>query len=117
MSRTMTKGFKEGVPSPLELNADLYLEGDQYVAECVELGTVSQGDTLQEAVDSLKEAVEGYLQSFPHALEHPKKRTTSYVERVRRMERAYSEMIGEPIEPVNVEELGRTKLVIDYLYA
>jgi len=35
-----------------------------YVAHCVELGVVSQGKTIEEAQDNLKEAVELYLESF-----------------------------------------------------
>lgn len=36
-----------------------------YVAECPEVGTVSQGHTLEEAVKNLKEATELYLEEFP----------------------------------------------------
>ncbi len=35
-----------------------------YVAHCVELGVVSQGETIEEAQVSLKEAVELYIESF-----------------------------------------------------
>ena len=36
-----------------------------YVAECPEVGTVSQGKTIDEAVSNLKEATELYLEEFP----------------------------------------------------
>ena len=36
-----------------------------YVAECPEVGTVSQGITIDEAVHNLKEATELYLEEFP----------------------------------------------------
>jgi predicted RNase H-like HicB family nuclease len=36
-----------------------------YVAECPEVGTVSQGATVEEAVDNLREATELYLDEFP----------------------------------------------------
>ena len=36
-----------------------------YVAECPEVGTVSQGPTLDEAVANLKEATKLYLEEFP----------------------------------------------------
>ena len=36
-----------------------------YVAKCPEVGTVSQGFTIEEAVDNLKEATELYLEEFP----------------------------------------------------
>lgn len=40
-------------------------EGDLYVAECPEVGTVSQGYTIEEAIANLKEATELYLEEFP----------------------------------------------------
>jgi predicted RNase H-like HicB family nuclease len=43
----------------------LHREGDLYVAECPEVGTVSQGHTVEEAVANLKEATELYLEEFP----------------------------------------------------
>ncbi len=36
-----------------------------YVAECPEVGTVSQGYNIEEAVANLKEATELYLEDFP----------------------------------------------------
>ncbi len=44
------------------LSAILYKEEDLYVAECPEVGTVSQGATIEEAVNNLKEATELYLE-------------------------------------------------------
>lgn len=38
---------------------------DMFVAECPEIGTVSQGHTIEEAVENLKEATELYLEDFP----------------------------------------------------
>mgnify|MGYP000866509966 CR=1 FL=1 len=46
--------------------AVLYREEDMYVAECPEVGTVSQGRTVEEAVANLKEATELYLEEAPH---------------------------------------------------
>ncbi|MGZ3611843.1 MAG: type II toxin-antitoxin system HicB family antitoxin [Ktedonobacteraceae bacterium] len=40
-------------------------EGDLYVADCPEVGTVSQGNTVEEAIANLKEATELYLEEFP----------------------------------------------------
>ena len=45
--------------------AVLHREGELYVAECPEVGTVSQGYTIEEAVVNLKEATELYLEEFP----------------------------------------------------
>ena len=46
------------------LSAVLHKEGKWYVAECPEVGTVSQGRTLDEALANLKEATELYLEEF-----------------------------------------------------
>jgi predicted RNase H-like HicB family nuclease len=45
--------------------AVLHREENFYVAECPEVGTVSQGETIEEAVANLKEATELYLEEFP----------------------------------------------------
>lgn len=45
--------------------AIIHKEEDIYVAECPEVGTVSQGETVEEAVANLKEATELYLEEFP----------------------------------------------------
>jgi len=45
--------------------AIVYKEKDIYVAECPEVGTVSQGYTIEEAISNLKEATELYLEEFP----------------------------------------------------
>lgn len=47
------------------LTAVVHREDDWYVAECPEVGTVSQGGTIEEAVDNLREATELYLEEFP----------------------------------------------------
>ena len=47
------------------LTAVLHREEDLYVAECPEVGTVSQGQSIEEAVANLKEATELYLEEFP----------------------------------------------------
>lgn len=45
--------------------AILHKEDDWYVAECPEVGTASQGRTIEEALANLKEATELYLEEFP----------------------------------------------------
>lgn len=42
----------------------IHKENDWYVADCPEVGTVSQGKTVEEAVANLKEATELYLEEF-----------------------------------------------------
>ncbi|BCB95761.1 hypothetical protein JZK55_06830 [Dissulfurispira thermophila] len=44
--------------------AVLHKEDDLYVAECPEVGTISQGYTIEEAIANLKEATELYLEEF-----------------------------------------------------
>jgi predicted RNase H-like HicB family nuclease len=45
--------------------AVLHREGNLYVADCPEVGTVSQGESVEEAIANLKEATELYLEEFP----------------------------------------------------
>lgn len=45
--------------------AVVHKEGDLYVAECPEVGTASQGKTIEEAVQNLQEATGLYLEEFP----------------------------------------------------
>ena len=45
--------------------AVIHKEDELYVAECPEVGTVSQGHTVEEAVANLREATELYLEEFP----------------------------------------------------
>lgn len=45
--------------------AIIHKEEDIYVAQCPEVGTVSQGESVQEAIANLKEATELYLEEFP----------------------------------------------------
>ena len=47
------------------LTAIIHKEEDISVAECPEIGTVSQGFTIEEALSNLKEATELYLEEFP----------------------------------------------------
>jgi len=46
-------------------SAVVHKEDDLYVAECPEVGTASQGATIEEAVSNLQEATELYLEEFP----------------------------------------------------
>ena len=47
------------------LSAVIRKEEDMYVAECPETGTVSQGNTINEALENLREATELYMEEFP----------------------------------------------------
>lgn len=45
--------------------AIIHKEDEWYVAECPEVGTASQGQTIEAALDNLKEATSLYLEEFP----------------------------------------------------
>jgi len=47
------------------LTAIVHKEKNLYVAQCPEAGTVSQGETFEDAVANLREATELYLEEFP----------------------------------------------------
>jgi len=42
----------------------LHKEDDMYIAECPEVGTVDQGETIEQAIAGLKEATRLYLEEF-----------------------------------------------------
>jgi predicted RNase H-like HicB family nuclease len=41
--------------------AIVYKEDDMYIAECPEVGTVDQGETIEQAITGLREATHLYL--------------------------------------------------------
>jgi predicted RNase H-like HicB family nuclease len=45
--------------------AVIHKEENLYVAECPEIGTASQGETIEEAIRNLQEATELFLEEFP----------------------------------------------------
>jgi predicted RNase H-like HicB family nuclease len=54
----------------------IYKEDNLYIAECPEVGTVDQGETIEEAVSGLKEATKLYLEEFPLIETSPRYITT-----------------------------------------
>jgi predicted RNase H-like HicB family nuclease len=44
--------------------AVVHKEDDMYVAECPEVGTIDQEETIEEAIAGLKEATRLYLEEF-----------------------------------------------------
>ncbi|HOD82082.1 MAG: hypothetical protein BWX88_01639 [Planctomycetes bacterium ADurb.Bin126] len=55
---------------PRTFIAVLHQEGETFVADCPELGTVSQGPSIEEAVRNLQEATELYLEELPAKQTH-----------------------------------------------
>ncbi len=50
----------------ITFNADVYPDEDGFfVARCVQLDIASQGKTVDEAIENLKEATELYLDAYP----------------------------------------------------
>jgi len=45
--------------------AIIHKENDIFVANCSEIGTVSQGYSIEEAINNLIEATELYIEEFP----------------------------------------------------
>ncbi|MCK4639882.1 MAG: type II toxin-antitoxin system HicB family antitoxin [Candidatus Marinimicrobia bacterium] len=52
--------------------AIIHKEEDMFVAECPEVGTVSQGESIESAIKNLREATELYLEEFQTSIfNHP----------------------------------------------
>ncbi len=47
----------------LDYMAVVWKEGDKYVSKCSEIGVASCGETFDEAIDNLKEAVALFLEN------------------------------------------------------
>jgi predicted RNase H-like HicB family nuclease len=45
-----------------ELEVVVYQEGDGFVAQCLNVNVASEGDTEQEALDNVREALELYFE-------------------------------------------------------
>jgi predicted RNase H-like HicB family nuclease len=58
----------------MELQAILWREENMYVIKEVVTGVTTQGKTIEEAIDNLKEAIELYLEEMPEMLEELKSR-------------------------------------------
>ncbi|AFZ48020.1 Uncharacterized protein family UPF0150 [Cyanobacterium stanieri PCC 7202] len=61
------------------LTVILYKEDDMYIAECVELGTIDQGESIEKAINNLKEATKLYLEECPFVETQPRLVTTMEV--------------------------------------
>lgn len=53
----------------VRLTAIIHKEEDMYIAKCPEIGTTSQGVTIEGALANLKEATQLYLEEFPFSNE------------------------------------------------
>jgi predicted RNase H-like HicB family nuclease len=60
----------------MELHAVIWKEEDMYVIKEVITGVTTQGKTIEEAINNLKEAVELYLEKMPELIEESKNKKT-----------------------------------------
>ena len=58
--------------------AVIHREEDLFVAECPEIGTASQGATIEGALANLKEATQLYLDEFPIDLKPARSFVTTF---------------------------------------
>jgi predicted RNase H-like HicB family nuclease len=63
------------------LTAIIHQERDIFVAECPQIGTASQGYSIDEAMSNLKEATELFLEEFPVEASNPPFMTTFQIGR------------------------------------
>lgn len=61
----LEKGFGIQLMKNRSFTVILHKEEDMYIAECPEVGTVDQGETIEQAIAGLKEATRLYLEEFP----------------------------------------------------
>lgn len=59
-------------------SAVIHKEDDIYIAECPEIGTISQGRSIENAIENLKEATELYLEDFKPINENGKPIITTF---------------------------------------
>ncbi len=68
------RGLCENLAMKRALAATVWRKGKWYVAQCLEVDVASQGETEEDALTNLKEAVELHLEP-PHATRPPAVRT------------------------------------------
>jgi len=61
----------------LNFSSIVWREGDTYVAWCPDLDIASQGKSIEESLDNLKEAIELYFEDKDATI--PEKKTTTIV--------------------------------------
>ena len=55
----------------MRLTAVIRREGELYVAQCLEVDVASQGKSIEESLDNLREALELYLQDSAQPVDAP----------------------------------------------
>ena len=116
MSKVMANGETEAA-SRLNFTANIYQGDGWYVAECPELGTASQGRTVEAAISNLKEATELYLEEFPETLKQPLRPASTLEQDVRDLEQAYTRQTGEQVAPADMQPIQSVTFSIETAYA
>jgi predicted RNA binding protein YcfA (HicA-like mRNA interferase family) len=80
----MCRSPRLGEPAQ-RLTAILHREEEVVVAECPEVGTVSQGDTVEEALANLREATELFLEECPQPVLVPRLPAAEVVAALKRL--------------------------------
>ena len=62
----------------LKVTASIQDEGEWIVATCLENGIASQGHTIEDALNNLKEAMELYFEDEPAPPKYPQVFVTSF---------------------------------------
>ena len=84
-----------------------------WVAKCPEVGTVSQGNTVEEAVANLREATELYLEEFPRKIDIRSLFTTFDVQNIKAQKGLWKRMSKDFIR--FLQQIERPKYYT-YLY-
>jgi predicted RNase H-like HicB family nuclease len=62
MGRCCSRGCERIIDMKRPFSATVWREGEWYVAQCLEIDVASQGETEEEALVNLKEALELHLE-------------------------------------------------------
>nr|WP_228060602.1 MULTISPECIES: type II toxin-antitoxin system HicB family antitoxin [unclassified Coleofasciculus] len=118
-SRQIQFGASNSPAISRTFTAVLYQEEDVYVAECPEVGTASQGETIEEALSNLKEATELYLEEFPIPETSPRLITTFEVKYQPQQESTLKtsslNVIARQLDTLSSEELLKVRAIVNAL--
>lgn len=117
MASTVTKDPQHSVPEQIILTANIYREDDDYVAECVEIGTVGQGKTFEAALRDLKDATELLLEEDPAALSQPFAEHGVLEEGIHDLEEAFDRHSGKVLPPANFHQVGTAQFMVEITHA
>lgn len=116
MSKTLAKATNKELLH-IAYTANIYREDGDYVAECAELGTVSQGRTPEQALNMLREATRLYLASATNVAIIPIEERPDFIAGVRELEAAYARQLDEPIVPADIQFVASVQFILEPIYA